>query len=57
MSETHYILALTERNGRYQLAACNRWTLESEHSTEPTCSTCKAYVEDDSRELSAEAGR
>jgi hypothetical protein len=54
MSDTHYIPALTERNGRDQLAACNRWVRSTEHSDEPTCPTCLKYVLDDSRELSAD---
>lgn len=53
-AETHYILPITERNGRFQLSACNRWVLDRDHSTEPTCATCAAYLLDDSRELSTE---
>lgn len=51
---SHYIVAMTVRNGRYQLSACNAWVLESEHSTTPSCPTCQAYLADDCRELSAD---
>jgi hypothetical protein len=54
MKDTHYILPLTERNGRFQLSACNIWVREDEHSTEPTCATCAKYLIEDSRELSVE---
>lgn len=51
---THYIPAFTEVNGRSQLSACNKWIPADEHSAEPTCPTCKAYIEDGCRELSAD---
>lgn len=52
--DSHWIPPFTERNGRFQLAACNIWIREDEHSAEPTCPTCKAYLDDNCRELSAE---
>lgn len=47
--DTHYILPFTVINGRVQRAACGRYVLPKEHSAEPTCATCKAYVEDDAK--------
>ena len=42
---SHYIPAFTEVNGHSQRAACGVWVRAEEHSTEPTCEGCKAYVE------------
>ena len=42
---THYLPAYTEVNGRQQKAACGRWIRAQEHSNEPTCDGCHAYVE------------
>ena len=54
MNETHYIPAFTERNGRDEKTACGRWIRAMEHTNEPTCPACKAYVEDIGRDVSAE---
>jgi hypothetical protein len=51
---SHYIVAFTERNGPYQLAACGLWVRADEHSAEPTCDSCKTYVEDASSGATAE---
>ncbi len=47
---THYIPAFTVFRGReqrLQYAACGTVVSASEHSTEPTCPDCMAYVESD----------
>jgi hypothetical protein len=44
---THYIPMFTARAGRLQQAACGEYAGSSEHSTEPTCPTCRAYLEAD----------
>lgn len=47
---THYIPAFTVFRGReqhVQHAACGQFVSASEHSTEPTCAECLAYVESD----------
>jgi hypothetical protein len=42
--KTCYIPAFTRRNGRKQETACRRWILPHEHSDNPTCPDCAAYV-------------
>lgn len=43
--KTHYIPPFTERNGRKQLTVCGEWVdPRCDHSTEPTCPTCQAYL-------------
>ena len=42
---THYIPAFTRENGRQREAACGAWVRRAEHSCEPSCPTCKAYLE------------
>lgn len=54
MRETHYVPALAEHNGHQRLTACNIWIHKDAHTAEPTCPTCREYVEDGCRELSAE---
>lgn len=55
--ESHYITALTERNGRLLRSACGAWVESSEHSALPTCATCARYLRADvetARQLEAE---
>ena len=41
----HYIPALTERNGRWQRAACGAWIHASErYSVTPECPGCQAWL-------------
>lgn len=44
---THYAPYFTERNGHKQLTVCGEWIRPTEHSTEPTCPTCQAYLQAD----------
>ena len=43
-SYTHYIPAFTRQNGRTQQAACLLYIRPSEHSNEPTCPECAAWL-------------
>ena len=40
----HYLPAFTERNGRWQRAACSAWVFSSEHSVTPDCPGCQAWL-------------
>ena len=45
LTPTHYIPPYTERNGRSERAICGAWVdPRCDHSTDPTCETCKAYL-------------
>ena len=41
---SHYVPAYTEVNGRHQKAACGAWVTPREHSSEPDCDACHAYL-------------
>lgn len=41
---THYILRLTEQNGRFQRAACGAWVLPAQHSCTPACEPCSDFL-------------
>lgn len=59
--ETHYIPAFTAINGRDQQAVCGLWVRADEHTTEPTCADCRAYLTDEGQTshlaAAAEEGR
>ena len=42
---THYLPPFTRLRGVHQQAACGKFILPQEHSAEPRCAACKAYVE------------
>lgn len=42
---THWIPPFTSKVGGRQQAVCGDFVMLAEHSNEPTCSRCKAYVE------------
>lgn len=44
---THYLPPFTRINGRQQEAACGAWIAVREHSIEPTCPRCLAYLQQD----------
>lgn len=51
---THYIPSFTETNGRKQLAVCGRWVTRHDHSTEPNCPACAAWlIKDDAAFVAA----
>lgn len=41
---THYVPALAEPNGRQRRAVCGAWTTLREHTNEPTCPECAAWL-------------
>ena len=55
---THYIPAYTERRlSRLQRAVCGVWIREQDHSAEPACAQCAAWLDADSREAAALAAK
>ena len=47
---THYITFFTvSRHGR-EWAACGQWVTPKQHSVEPTCAACVAYVLADAKD-------
>ena len=44
MTTTHYAPAFTRIKGVRQQAACGLFILPSQHSAEPGCPVCQAYV-------------
>lgn len=50
INQTHYIPAFTARNGHDQQAACGRWVRATEHTAEPSCPNCRAYLEQDAED-------
>ena len=47
---THYLPAFTSLRQRVQLAVCGRAINPEQHSTEPTCPKCHAWLEADEAE-------
>ncbi len=47
---SHYICAYTRTNGRKQETACQTWAEAREHSAEPTCPLCAAWLQQDAEE-------
>lgn len=41
---THYLPPFLIVHGRQQQAACGAWVRKAQHSTEPTCPACSAYL-------------
>jgi hypothetical protein len=41
---SHYLPAFTRQLGRKQQAACSLYIFAHEHSSEPECSTCAAFL-------------
>lgn len=52
---THYIPPFTKVRGRgihqMQLAFCNTWVEDAQHSCEPSCEQCKELLEQDAADL------
>jgi hypothetical protein len=48
--ETHYIPPYTRVNGRKQETVCGTWITAREHSKEPTCPACAAWLEQDAQD-------
>ena len=50
---THYIPAFTSMHQRLQMAICGRIIAWNEHSPEPTCPRCAAWIDADEKEAAA----
>ena len=54
---SHYIGAFTQRRGHgkhaEEIAICGRWTPIHDHSVEPTCKECEAWLEQDAVDTEA----
>jgi hypothetical protein len=51
---THWIPPFTQRRrDGTQLAFCETWVFEHEHSCEPTCPACRRMLTEDDAELDA----
>lgn len=44
---THWIPPFTRINGRKQEASCGAWVTARDHSNEPSCPACAAYLQQD----------
>jgi uncharacterized paraquat-inducible protein A len=53
MTFSHYLPAFTTRRQRVQMAACGTFINPEEHSQEPTCARCKAWLDADTEEAAA----
>lgn len=53
LAMTHYLPAFTTRHQRLQMAICGRIITQHEHSAEPTCPRCLAWLEADAAEARA----
>lgn len=42
---THYLPVFTQQRARTQRAVCGVYVAPKEHSSEPTCPDCRAYLE------------
>lgn len=50
--DSHYLPYFTDRRrDGTQLAACQSWVTMADHSTEPTCPACRAWLEEDASNL------
>lgn len=47
---THYILPFTSTRGREQRTACGVWVTWDQHTVEPECPQCRAWLEADDAE-------
>lgn len=50
MGETHYLPYFTRSDGRVQRAVCGEMIHAVDHTAEPTCATCRRWLDADAAE-------